>query len=109
MVWDAESEGSFPHLKCPLSMCLFLILSPAAARLPRAAGCCHWAGVTQGKRGTVQQRLTCFLWSLLCVGCRENWKKHGVCIRVLGDLHLLPLDVQELIARAVQATRSYNK
>ncbi|KFO83552.1 Dehydrodolichyl diphosphate synthase [Buceros rhinoceros silvestris] len=40
---------------------------------------------------------------------QENWKKHGVCIRVLGDLHLLPVDIQELIARAVQATRSYNK
>ncbi|XP_010134487.1 PREDICTED: dehydrodolichyl diphosphate synthase isoform X2 [Buceros rhinoceros silvestris] len=39
---------------------------------------------------------------------QENWKKHGVCIRVLGDLHLLPVDIQELIARAVQATRSYN-
>lgn len=40
---------------------------------------------------------------------REKLKKHGVCIRVLGDLHLLPLDLQELIAQAVQATKNYNQ
>lgn len=45
----------------------------------------------------------------LFVGCREKLKKHGVCIRVLGDLPLLPLDIQELIAQAVLATRNYNK
>ena len=45
----------------------------------------------------------------LVVGYRENLKKHGVCIRVLGDLPLLPLDIQELIAQAVLATRNYKK
>ncbi|XP_067399434.1 dehydrodolichyl diphosphate synthase complex subunit DHDDS isoform X2 [Emydura macquarii macquarii] len=40
---------------------------------------------------------------------QENLKKHGVRIRVLGDLPLLPLDIQELIAQAVLATRNYNK
>ncbi|XP_074161814.1 dehydrodolichyl diphosphate synthase complex subunit DHDDS isoform X3 [Sminthopsis crassicaudata] len=40
---------------------------------------------------------------------QEKLEKHGVCIRVLGDLQLLPLDLQELIAKAVQATRNYNK
>ncbi|GCB64397.1 hypothetical protein scyTo_0011740 [Scyliorhinus torazame] len=40
---------------------------------------------------------------------RENLKKHGVCIRVLGNLTLLPVDIQELIAQAVLATQSYNK
>ncbi|XP_037683994.1 dehydrodolichyl diphosphate synthase complex subunit DHDDS isoform X1 [Choloepus didactylus] len=40
---------------------------------------------------------------------QEKLQKHGVCIRVLGDLHLLPLDLQELIAQAVQATKNYNK
>lgn len=40
---------------------------------------------------------------------REKLQKHGVCIRVLGDLHLLPLDLQEKIAHAVQATKNYNK
>ncbi|CAO2589430.1 Dehydrodolichyl diphosphate synthase complex subunit Dhdds, partial [Lemmus lemmus] len=39
---------------------------------------------------------------------QEKLKKHGVCIRVLGDLHLLPLDLQEKMAQAVQATKSYN-
>lgn len=40
---------------------------------------------------------------------REKLEKHGVCIRVLGDLHLLPLDIQELIAQAVQGTKNYNQ
>ncbi|XP_061146022.1 dehydrodolichyl diphosphate synthase complex subunit DHDDS isoform X1 [Syngnathus typhle] len=40
---------------------------------------------------------------------RENLEKHGVCIRVLGDLNLLPLDLQQLIAKAVLATRAHNK
>uniref|UniRef100_A0A6I8MXB1 Alkyl transferase n=1 Tax=Ornithorhynchus anatinus TaxID=9258 RepID=A0A6I8MXB1_ORNAN len=39
---------------------------------------------------------------------QEKLRKHGVCIRVLGDLHLLPRDLRELIARAVRATRSYS-
>uniref|UniRef100_A0A8C6FHJ4 Alkyl transferase n=1 Tax=Moschus moschiferus TaxID=68415 RepID=A0A8C6FHJ4_MOSMO len=39
---------------------------------------------------------------------QEKLQKHGVCIRVLGDLHLLPLDLQELVAQAVQTTRNYN-
>ncbi|XP_069751592.1 dehydrodolichyl diphosphate synthase complex subunit DHDDS isoform X2 [Narcine bancroftii] len=40
---------------------------------------------------------------------QENLKKHGVCIRVLGNLTLLPVDIQELIAQAVLSTQSYNK
>uniref|UniRef100_H0VBI9 Alkyl transferase n=1 Tax=Cavia porcellus TaxID=10141 RepID=H0VBI9_CAVPO len=39
---------------------------------------------------------------------QEKLQKYGVCIRVLGDLHLLPLDLQELIAQAVRATKNYN-
>ncbi|XP_006631578.2 dehydrodolichyl diphosphate synthase complex subunit DHDDS [Lepisosteus oculatus] len=40
---------------------------------------------------------------------QENLEKHGVCIRVLGDLALLPQDLQELIAQAVLATKTHNK
>ncbi|RVE63010.1 hypothetical protein OJAV_G00162760 [Oryzias javanicus] len=40
---------------------------------------------------------------------RENLEKHGVCIRVLGDLNMLPLDLQQLIAKAVLTTRTNNK
>lgn len=40
---------------------------------------------------------------------QENLEKHGVQIRVLGDLSLLPEDIQKLIAQAVMRTRSYNK
>uniref|UniRef100_A0A8C4R5Y3 Alkyl transferase n=1 Tax=Eptatretus burgeri TaxID=7764 RepID=A0A8C4R5Y3_EPTBU len=39
----------------------------------------------------------------------DNLKKHGVCIRVLGDLKLLPKDIQVLIAHAVVATQHHNK
>lgn len=40
---------------------------------------------------------------------RENLEKHGVCIRVLGDLHMLPLDLQQLIAKSVLTTKSHNQ
>lgn len=40
---------------------------------------------------------------------QEEIQKHGVCIRVLGDLHLLPLDLQKQMAQAVQATKNYNQ
>ncbi|XP_076719289.1 dehydrodolichyl diphosphate synthase complex subunit DHDDS isoform X3 [Callospermophilus lateralis] len=50
-----------------------------------------------------RQKFTCLMEE------QEKLQKHGVCIRVLGDLHLLPLDLQELIAQAVQATKNYNK
>ncbi|KAJ8341045.1 hypothetical protein SKAU_G00333360 [Synaphobranchus kaupii] len=40
---------------------------------------------------------------------QENLEKHGVCIRVLGDLTLLPLDLQQRIAKAVVSTRKHNK
>lgn len=40
---------------------------------------------------------------------RENLEKHGVCIRVLGDLNMLPLDLQQLIAKSVLTTKSHNQ
>ncbi|KAM4796383.1 dehydrodolichyl diphosphate synthase complex subunit DHDDS [Rhinophrynus dorsalis] len=39
---------------------------------------------------------------------KDKLKKHGVCIRVLGDLTLLSLDIQKLIAQAVLETRTYS-
>ncbi|XP_051575382.1 dehydrodolichyl diphosphate synthase complex subunit DHDDS-like isoform X2 [Myxocyprinus asiaticus] len=39
---------------------------------------------------------------------QENLEKHGVCIRVLGDLTLLPEDLQQIIAKAVVSTRAHN-
>ncbi|KAM5246859.1 dehydrodolichyl diphosphate synthase complex subunit DHDDS isoform 3-T3 [Ctenodactylus gundi] len=39
---------------------------------------------------------------------QEKLQKYGVCIRVLGDLHLLPLDLQGMIAQAVRTTKNYN-
>ena len=35
--------------------------------------------------------------------------RHGVCIRVLGDLELLPSDVQQSVAKAVLMTQGNNK
>lgn len=40
---------------------------------------------------------------------QENLEKHGVCIRVLGDLTLLPEELQRVIAKAVVATKAHNK
>ncbi len=40
---------------------------------------------------------------------REMIAKHEVCIRVLGDLELLPDDVQQLIAEAVSFSRNNKK
>ncbi|KAF7691976.1 dehydrodolichyl diphosphate synthase complex subunit DHDDS [Silurus meridionalis] len=40
---------------------------------------------------------------------QENLEKHGVCIRVLGDLTLLPEDLQHVIAKAVVSTRAHTK
>ncbi|KAM8976224.1 dehydrodolichyl diphosphate synthase complex subunit DHDDS [Pelodytes ibericus] len=39
---------------------------------------------------------------------KEKLQKHGVCIRVIGDLSLLPLDIQKLIAQSVVETRDYS-
>ncbi|KAM4700507.1 dehydrodolichyl diphosphate synthase complex subunit DHDDS isoform 1-T3 [Discoglossus pictus] len=39
---------------------------------------------------------------------KEKLKMHGVCVRVLGDITLLPLDIQKLIAQAVLETRNYS-
>lgn len=47
------------------------------------------------------------MWSLSFF--RDNLEKHGVCIRVLGDLNMLPLDLQQLIAKAVVTTKAHNK
>ncbi|XP_077337171.1 dehydrodolichyl diphosphate synthase complex subunit DHDDS [Lithobates pipiens] len=40
---------------------------------------------------------------------RDKLQKHEVCIRVLGDMTLLPLDIQKLIAQAVLETKNYSK
>lgn len=54
-------------------------------------------------------RFSCsFAFIISCLS-RENLEKHGVCIRVLGDLNLLPLDLQQLIAKAVVTTKAHNK
>ena len=41
--------------------------------------------------------------------CSDVIMKHGVCIRVLGDLELLPRDVLESVARAVNFSRHNDK
>ena len=41
--------------------------------------------------------------------CSDLIKRHGVCIRVLGDLELLPWDVQEAVAHCIKLTKDNNK
>ncbi|KAM4046224.1 dehydrodolichyl diphosphate synthase complex subunit DHDDS isoform 3-T3 [Anomaloglossus baeobatrachus] len=40
---------------------------------------------------------------------KNKLQKHEVCIRVIGDLSLLPEDIQKLIAHAVLETKAYSK
>lgn len=44
----------------------------------------------------------------LCL-CSELIMKHGVHIRVLGDLELLPADVLESVARAIKFSKNNNR
>ena len=41
--------------------------------------------------------------------CREMIKKHGVCVRALGDLTLLPEDLQRSVARVVNFSQNNRK
>lgn len=40
---------------------------------------------------------------------REMLQKHGVCVRALGDLTLLPEDLQRSIARVVKLSQNHTK
>ncbi|XP_074658903.1 dehydrodolichyl diphosphate synthase complex subunit DHDDS-like [Tubulanus polymorphus] len=40
---------------------------------------------------------------------KDQLKKHGVCVRVLGNVTLLPNDIQELIADAVCSTKDNDR
>ena len=41
--------------------------------------------------------------------CREMIQKHGVCVRALGDLTLLPEDLQRSVARVVNFSQNNRK
>lgn len=40
---------------------------------------------------------------------RDKLMEHGVCIRVIGNLTLLPQDIQKLIAQAMILTKDNSK
>lgn len=40
---------------------------------------------------------------------RELIEKYSVCFRVLGDWNLLPLDIQQMIAKSIAMTRNNNR
>lgn len=40
---------------------------------------------------------------------RDLIEKHGVCFRVLGKIDLLPLDIQEIVAEAMDMTKHNTK
>jgi ditrans,polycis-polyprenyl diphosphate synthase len=63
-----------------------------------------------------ENRRTSHCWTikilgLMCVCCfaRDKLMEHGVCIRVIGNLSLLPQDIQKLIAQAMILTKDNNK
>lgn len=39
----------------------------------------------------------------------DELMKHGICVRVIGNLSLIPKDMQQLIAKAMFMTRHNNK
>ena len=41
--------------------------------------------------------------------CREMIKKHGVCVRALGDLTMLPEDLQRSVATVVKFSQNNRK
>lgn len=41
--------------------------------------------------------------------CREMIQKHGVCVRALGDLTMLPEDLQRSVARVVKFSQNNRK
>lgn len=41
--------------------------------------------------------------------CRDKLMEHGVCVRVIGNLSLVPLDVLKLIMEAMRVTKNNNK
>lgn len=40
---------------------------------------------------------------------RDLLKKHGIAVRMLGDLTLLPVDVQAVLSRVVTETASHDR
>ena len=41
--------------------------------------------------------------------CRDKLKEHGVRIRVIGNLRLLPLDLQKKVIEATESTKMNDK
>lgn len=41
--------------------------------------------------------------------CRDKLNEHEVAIRVIGNIRLLPLDLQKLVIQAMEATKSNTK
>ncbi|XP_076298407.1 dehydrodolichyl diphosphate synthase subunit [Lasioglossum baleicum] len=40
---------------------------------------------------------------------KDKVKKHGLCVRIIGNLSLLPQNIQKLIAEAMMFTKDHNK
>ncbi len=43
---------------------------------------------------------------MLIINFRELINKHGVCVRVLGKIDMLPVDIQRRIAEAMYCSRN---
>jgi len=48
-------------------------------------------------------------WVFFFFFARDKLMEHGVCIRVIGNLTLVPQDIQKLIAQAIILTKDNNK
>lgn len=68
-----------------------------------------WGGMYVSTTLMVGQPMRLNVNSLYACSFSELIMRHGVCIRVLGDLELLPRDVLESIARVVNFSRNNNR
>lgn len=46
---------------------------------------------------------------MFCCFARDKLMEHGVCIRVIGNLSLLPQNIRKLIAQAMILTKDNKK
>ena len=49
------------------------------------------------------------MYTFQCSVGRETIEKNGLCIRVIGNLSLLPKDLQEVISQVVHMTKRHNR
>ena len=91
-------DKRYVHMHTHVMLCLYLIASCMDSM---------WGQVsTMQDKCVHSSSVVTTLTKYLCCSFSDLIMKYGVCIRVLGDLQLLPRDVLESVARAVNLSRN---